>query len=440
MNNHQSHNLVIVHVSERAVYTVMGCQTDDGCLQIMAIGKATTDALSRGVIIHHERLQNAIKKSIAMADAMANTRTHSVMLVFASTSLFSGNASAQIDVNDIVSSLHMAKVLTAAKAKFYNGRDFYTSQYFLQMAWADSSSPIQDVIGMQSNKLSASYHLMGLPTKEYNAWCQVLRSVDVDSEVFMCDMVASASYSILPDEKKSGVLFIDIGKRITKVALYKEDILLFTKCIGFGGDDITDVIADKFAIGFNEAQYLKHHYVNLDLTQADKKVFVETIAERQDQKSGVFSRYRVSEVVLDCYNQLFDEITRCLQEIGLQKSYYHKSGVVVAGGGGCIAGFVPYLKKYWQINVNLVNDNERANRIHRIQVSTSLSDENLSYVRRVIQDRNLQVALGALLYGFSDAYEETQNRHDPDYDNPKGLWGKIGLYLDKISHSVTKWG
>ncbi len=440
MNNHQSHNLVVVHISERAVYTVMGCQTPDKHLQIMAVGEATTDAFSRGVIIHRERLQNAIKKSIAMADMMANTRTHSVALVFASTSLLSGNAAAQIHVDDTVSSIHMAKVLTAAKERFYDGQDFYTSQYFLQMAWVDDSSPIQDVIGLEAKKLSASYHLMGLPTNEYNAWCNVLRGVDVDSEIFMCDMVAGASYSVLPEEKKSGVLFIDIGKRITKIALYKDDILLFTDCIGFGGDDITDAMSNQLLISFNQAQHLKHHYANLDITEADKQLFVETIKERQDQQAGVFSRHRISEIIVNCYNQLFDEIAKRLHDVGLEKAYYYTSGVVVAGGGSCVVGFVPYLKKYWQINVHLANDNERANSQHRIQVSNALSDENFKYVGRVIKDKNLQVALGALLYGFSDDYEETQNRHNPDYRKPKSLLEKIGLYLDKISSSITKWG
>lgn len=435
-----TNNLVIVHISERAVYTVMGCQADDKKLQIMAVGEATlpADTFSRGVIIHRERLQNAIKKSIVMADTMGNTRTHSVGLIFSSMSLNSGNIASSVNVDEPVNSVHMAQALTVAKEAFFKGKDYYTSQYFLQMAWADSDVPVKDLIGVDAKKITTSYHLMGLPTSEYNAWCHVLRGVDVDSDFFMCDMVAGATYSLLSQERKAGVLFVDIGKRITKVALYKDDILLFTSCIGFGGDDVTDVIAQTYNMSFAQAQHLKHHETSLDISEKDKQIFVEAPAERS-QKSGVINRYRINQTVLMCYNRLFDEIMNRLSEIGLGDVSFFSAGVVVAGGGGQISGFVPYLKKHLKVAVHLSNDSKQGNLNHQISVAgQSLSDNDLAYVRRVIQDKNLQVALGGLLYSFSDDYTETQNRHDPEFSQPTSLYQKMNKMLDKLTGRVKK--
>lgn len=438
--NKPANNLVIVHISERAVYTVMGCQTDNKTLQIMAVGEATlaADTFSRGVIIHRERLQSAIKKSIAMADMMGNTRTHSVGLIFSSTNLLSGNIASSVMVGEPVTSIHMAQALTLAKQKFFKHKDYYTSQYFLQLAWADSDTPIKDLIGLDAKKITTSYHLMGLPTAEYNAWCQVLRGVDVDSDFFMCDMIAGASYCLLPEERKTGVLFVDIGKRITKVALYKDDILLFTDCIGFGGDDITDVMAKDFGISFGQAQHLKHHELSLDISEDDKKIFLETSDDRT-QQSGVLSRYRINRVLLACYNQLVDEIMARLHKVGLADNTFFGAGVVVAGGGGQMAGFVPYLKKYLKVSVHLSNSNKQANSYHKISVASQvLSDNDLAYVSRVIQDKNLQVALGGLLYSFSDDYTENQNRHDPDYHKPKTWLQRVGKYFDELSGRIKE--
>lgn len=432
-----ANNLVIVHISERAVYTVMGCQADDNTLQIMAVGEALlpADTFSRGVILHGERLQTAIKKSIRAVERMSNTRTHSVGMIFSSTSLYSGNIASSVQVFGTVTSNHMAQALTVAKELFFQGQDYYTSQYFLQMAWANSDVPVKDLIGLDVQKITTSYHLMGLPTNEYNAWCDVLRGVDVDSDFFMCDMVAGASYSLLPEERKAGVLFVDIGKRITKVALYKDNILLFTACIGFGGDDITDVIARDYGVSLNQAQYLKHHEVSLDIKETDKQIFVEASSERTPN-SGVVNRYRVNQTVLMCYDNLFAEIMRRLDEVNLANVAFFSAGVVVAGGGGQVQGFVPYLKKHLKVAVHLSNESKNANTTHQISVaSDALSDKDLAYVSRVIQDKNLQVALGGLLYSFSEDYTETQSRHNTDNNDTQPVlqrFKKINQRFEKL--------
>lgn len=81
-------------------------------------------------------------------------------------------------------------------------------------------------------------------------------------------------------------------------------------------------------------------------------------------------------------------------------------------------GFVPYLKKHLKVAVHLSNESKNANTTHQISVaSDALSDKDLAYVSRVIQDKNLQVALGGLLYSFSEDYTETQSRHNTDNDD-----------------------
>lgn len=447
-------NIITVHISQGAVYAVMGCQVDDK-IMIVAASKVNTTAFECGKVKNRDDLALAIKKAVLNIDTMANTRTHSVVLVVSSKNLDSGNPIGVVPVENVLDNFDMARVLTCVKQSLFSQNDYYTAQYFLLKFWLKdanmntcknlkkanddglTTSDIKNAIGEPCQNIKAAYHLMGLPSGEYNQWCQIIKQTGIDSDVLMFDVIASARYNLLPSEVQRGILFIDIGKCLSKVAVYAEGAPLFTAYITKGGDYITDQIAQAYGMAQDEAESYKKR-CTLDVRLDDKKVFFEQTYNGV-HSGGVFNRYEMCQVVQAAYDELFAAIFGQIKDkLKIQSiSEFCESGVVATGGASLMNGFVPYLQKSWQVKVKLANNNSYSNEaLHHISVSTDLPKEDFAYVNQLILDKKMQPVLGALICSFSDETELLSNAHESLPIKNTSIWQKLNQSLDKVVNFV----
>lgn len=419
---HSVENFVVIHLSTTAVYTVVARPNDRGGMAIMAIGYAKNDGFAHGKIVHRERLLEAIKTSIHEAEEMANVRILSASLCFATPNMQSVNGGGNTGIiGEYIENDDMIRTLTGAKHDFI-APEYYLAQFVPTMVELDDTyHEIKDPVGMRGvSQLQVQYHLMSVPTQFLSNLYGLLRDADVLVDYVIFDMIAGAEYALAPDEKKRGVIYVDIGADLTSVAIYKEEVLLMTRCIAIGGQAVTMDISTEFGVSMDEADKLKREYALMLIDDSAKRDFLPM------DGGGVINVYQLSKVVQNRYNQLFDGIMAMLDNADLPKDCL-EAGVVLAGGGSQMRDLIPYLRKRWQMPVGSVNTNLNFT-IH----SKELTDANIKRLTQLVQEQQLQTALGAMLYHISDEFEQRERIYEGKEEVDDSLFGQLIAKLQAI--------
>lgn len=424
MTFHADNPSVILHLSATAVHIVVATKSACGQkAQLVMVGSIQTDSFYGGKILHRDKLVRAIKQIVQQAEEESGLRVASVVVCVAAIDLKSDNivGKVSIDPTQSIDSAHMSQALANAKAQFI-GHDDYLAQFAGQMVWLDDDpTPIKDALGMMGvGTLTSSYHLMALPVDTLNAIYGVVQEVaEVHSIIF--DMVAGAMYGLMAEERHRGVLFVDIGAKVTNLCVYKDDVLLLTGVIALGGDFITDNIAREFGLSTQEAERLKRHKGTLADSDEHKKNFVPI---HKDGHSGVVNYERLFQVIEQGYSRLFYEIMVYMDNKGIPKEFCD-AGVVLAGGGSQMRDLVGYLKKTLQMPVHLVNQNDKLELCHK-----RLNDHQMKSFGARLGDQKLQTAFGALLCDLNDEFRREQAIYDDDGEG--GLLRKIAQYKKRL--------
>lgn len=423
---HAQENFVIIHLSDRAVYTVIACRSACGqFIEVIAIGDAKTDAFMQGQLTRPDKLILALKTSVNRAETMANMRIESALFCFGTPQMHSTNAEGRVDTeySEPISSFDMVEALENAKQSFMQSTH-YLSQFELQLIWLDDNkNPVKSAIGVTGvQTLYARYHLMSVPQILVKNLYNALRQHSVGVDALLFDGVAKATYALMENEKERGVLFVDIGHSATNVCIYFGDVLIFTACIGLGVDDITNAIADRWSLSYNEAVRLRRHSATLAPKAQDTQNFDST------SEGGVILKSHLSAVVQQGYDEIFDEIDRIQLEQGLAQLPLQV--MVIAGEGSQIKDVIAYLKKRYRLPVYLTNRNPKI-----VISKKQKKDEHIVALGQMIAQPSLQTALGAMIYHANEDIRHQKRVHTDDFEDDESslqkLWKRWVGWIDK---------
>lgn len=428
----------VIHLSSTAVYTIVGYfDVHHKKTQVMGLGIAKTDAFFGGQIINREHLLSAIYKSVREAIDMAGVQVSYVGLSFASPAMKGengihdkiiagqqpiggGKLGRKITHDDI------RDVLNEAKSKL-GQQERKEVQLCQQRFWLDDDQDAKEVVGMLASKLTASYHLISIPSMFYAQIKDLLTSNNLEVHPMFFDGIASSEYALSADEKQRGVCFIDIGAALTKVCLYQEGVLLYSRCLPVGGQLVDTDIASTFGLTLLEAESLKKHHGSANTAKQSKSDFI-TLKKRHHDSELTVHLYKLASVIearyLALLNEIFDELT----DKGLNQ--FMDMGVVLAGGGADMTDLAGLIERQFGVSVRQMSINTK------VAVYTQMmSDENIGLLKTHLFDPKLHSILGALMYYQSEQYARDERGQFGEIDG-SGLFGHIRkscqLWLDKL--------
>lgn len=400
----------VMHLSSTAVYTVVGYfDAYHKKVRIMGLGIATTDAFFGGRIVNREHLLSAIHKSLREAIDMAGVQVSYVGLSFASPSMvgenvvkdkaittqnYTGNTSKRTITHDDV-----RDVLDVIK-QLLSDKDHSEIQLCQQCFWLDDQHSTKEVVGMLASKLTASYHVISMPSVPYAQVRNLLSSHDLDVHPVFFDGVAGSEYALTADEKQQGVCFIDIGMAMTKVCLYYEGILLYSRCFEMGGRTVDMDIASTLGLTIMEAESLKKQHGLASANHQSKSDFI-TLKKRHHDSELTIHLYSLANIIEARYLALLREIFEDLQGRGLAN--FMSMGVVLAGGGADMRGLPHLIESSFGVPVRQMGINTKVS-IH----TQSLTDEHIRILQAHLSDPKLHSIIGALMYYQSEQYAKDE--------------------------------
>lgn len=352
-------SIVGIDIGSSKVVAVIGETLPDGVIKVLGTGVSPSKGVDRGGVIDLDAVIRSVNNAIEDAEIMANLEVSKVMLAISGEYITGLNEMGMIPVDakikkeDVEQATH-----TASSVRLPDGLEML--HIIPQEFKVDRLISTKNPIGLSGNRLTAQVHLIAThqdwKRNLINAVEQPDRPYEVARVVFSG---LASSYSVLKEEDKElGVCVIDIGAGTVDVIVYVAGALRFSKSYPFGGNDVTDYIANTFFTTRKEAEQIKINYgsaVSPPTSNPDKKF---SIAGLSGGAPRIYTKSHVSELTARCYREMFEVINADLAKLrydlyqnGIKQELI--AGFMLTGGGSQIEDIVKCAKNVFDANVRL---------------------------------------------------------------------------------------
>jgi len=263
---------------------------------------------------------------------------------------------------------------------------------------------IDDPLGHECNKLGilsfniySSYNLFEVINK-----CFKNQKINIKS--FFDSGIASSKAILTNAEKTKGVTCIDIGAKTSKVTIFVNDKIVYTKVVPIGGEHVTNDIAKGLEISRESAEHSKIIYGTLNLPFNEK---IEINSENLNNK--YISKNLLYGIIKPRYEEIFEIIRdHIFDDIYARVSI---KSIVITGGASKICGLINISESIFNRKVRIGCNNNKESFFHnKPEFSTILG------LIKLAQENNEFNTLNELTKNnFFTAFEKLENWIEESY-------------------------
>jgi len=305
-------------------------------IQILAMGKAPSHGLKRGVVVDIAKTVDSIKEAIKEAEYISGYTIDSACIGISGSHIQSFNSSGAVPIRKSgqIKEYDIANVIAAAKAvAIPEGQQFLhvLPQYFT----IDSSDKIQNPLGMYGVRLEAQVHIITGSVASVQNLINCCEMAGVKVTDIILEQLASADAVLSQDEKELGVAVLDIGGGTSDFALYYNNSIRHTKVIPIAGNLFTNDIAIGLQTTLNDAERIKQNYGLAMSRLLDQDMDIE-IEMAQGNLKKIVTRSYLTKIIESRACELLWLVNEEIHKYGLKP--YMTTGLVITGGGSMLNG------------------------------------------------------------------------------------------------------
>ncbi len=331
-------NIIVgLDIGTTKVCAVVAGTDEHGRVNILGLGRAASDGITRGVVTHIDRTANAIANAVAEAQASSGVVIRSVVVGIAGDHIQSFQSRGVIGISgpehevtqDDISRLidDCRRVALPADRKIIH----VIPQEFI----IDGQDGVYDPVGMAGVRMEAKVHIItGLVSAAQNIY-KCVQKAGLEVTDMVLEPLAS-SYSVLDDdEKEVGIALLDIGGGTTDLAVFEERTIRHTAVIGVAGKKVTDDIRKGLGVLQEQAERLKrdHGCAYMPGVTSDDPISIPAVGGRPPI---VIDKRTLTHIIQARMEEILE-----IAGLEIKRSGYAKhlsGGVVLTGGGALING------------------------------------------------------------------------------------------------------
>ena len=332
--------------TSKVVAVVAEALAEDGKFDVLGLGQAPTmGGIRKGSVVNIDITVKAIQKALEEAELMADCKIRHALVGIGGCHINSFNSSGMVAVKDKeVTAADVNRVIDTAKAV-----NISTDQRILhvitQQFLVDKQGGIIQPVGMSGVRLEVRVHIV---TGEETAAQNILKCVrrcGLEPYNLTLNPLAASQSCLTEDEKKQGVLLIDIGAGTTDVAVYQDGSISHTHIMDAGGELITSDLSHLFRIPNPDAEELKllNGVAKSSLVPADEVISLMGVGDREPR---TVKRELIGEIICSRLEEIFFEVGENILE-NEQKPH----SIVLTGGTALLPGIVELAEDIFELPV-----------------------------------------------------------------------------------------
>jgi len=311
---------------------IVGRKNEQGKIEILGMGKAKSDGVSRGVVANIQKTVESITAAVKMAEDSAGVEITTVNVGIAGQHIRSmqHRGMKMRESNDEEITQNDIDLLIDETYRLVMPPGEEIIHVLPQEYIVDNEQGIRDPIGMSGIRMEANFHIIsGQVTAARNINKCVHRAGLHVTELIL-EPLASADAVLSQEEKEAGVVLVDIGGGTTDIAIFFDNIIRHTAVIPFGGNVVTEDIRQGCGIMRDQAELLKTKFGSA-LAAENKENEVVCIPGLRGREPKEISLRTLAEVIQSRMEEIMEHVYFEIKNSGLEKQLI--AGVVLTGGG-----------------------------------------------------------------------------------------------------------
>ncbi|MBT3786121.1 cell division protein FtsA, partial [bacterium] len=316
--------VVGLDIGTTKVTAVVGEMIDETHTKVIGMGITPSRGMEKGIVKNVEETSACIQEAIDKAQRMADMAIDYVYIGIAGGHIESVNRTVEIDLrepNTCVTQEDVDLILSMAK-DIQVPEDKEIIHTIIREYSLDENRGLKDPVGMTGSKLKVTVHIVLGAISAIRDLVRCAHNVNLDVAEVILQPLASAEAILTEDEKKMGVVLVDIGGGTTDIAVFQKGQLTHTRVIPLGGGHFTNDLSVYLRSPYSEAEKLKIRYGSVDLHQSDLGQSLEVPAvggeERRKVTVGAVAevlRARGEELAELVLEDIFESVGE-LQQLG----------------------------------------------------------------------------------------------------------------------------
>jgi len=331
----------VLEIGTSTVRVMVGELRGDGVVSVTGLGEAESRGIRKGEIINRDHAIASVRAALKAAEENRRKAIHSVLLITSggeaecktSTGILKlvdpvDNQLREIDTDDIAEITEVARRVALPEPRI----KLHTLQQYFQL---DDMFNVTSPVGMAGEEL----RLDMLTIHGKRSTVDNFRKIVDDAPIACTDAVFSglcSAVAVLNDEqKKAGVLVIDLGGGTTDFVLYHDGLVQTAASFAVGGEHVTNDIAVGLKIPSSQAEQVKLREGSAltNLMERDRNI---SIPAQQGFPGQMVRAVTLNTVINARMEEIFmlvkEHIDRHCLNVPLS------AGVLLTGGGAFLNG------------------------------------------------------------------------------------------------------
>jgi len=383
------------------IRALIGRAQQENGIRITGVGIKPSEGVRKGMIINSDEVVKVARAAVETAEQDGKTQVHKLYVSIGGSHIQSSSTGAVLNILDgdeTVRIKHITELLEKARSNATEkGREFL--HVIPQEYRLDGTSGLLNPEGLKASRVEASMHAITADTTILENHARIVNDSGFHVNDICASIIADGYCVLAEQEKKDGILLVDIGGGTTSYAIYFNNTVYYSNVFGVGGDHVTNDLALGLHLTTSEAEELKKNYSQMALKDSDHKIIK---MKTHEQKTKSISRQDV-EMIID---SRIEELLRFIYEDIDQRQFRPllARGVVLVGGSTYLYRFVERVGKVFSMPIRIGVPKVLAleDKPHDIDVYSDRHEE--------LRDTRFATAIGLLKYGARQQYSTTKKR------------------------------
>ena len=337
--------VVGLDIGTTKIAVIVGSRTPDGKIDIHGYGKGESTGIQHGLIYNLKKTTEGINIAKENAQTRLNQDFDSVYVGVAGRHIKSveyKHTFTRINGKDqIIKQEEIDNILEDLKNISISPGEQIISvipQRFIIDKRRETFEPVGEV----GEVIDGYFQIMTGNEEEINKIIRCVHDADLQVKTIILEPIASGLSCLSQEEKKHGVVLVDIGGGTTDVAIFMDGEPVFVRVIPIGGNVITRDIATVCKIPEEIAEKLKTTYGTCIVEKSNSNNFI-TIPQLHALNPIQISETSLAQIIHARVQEgILNEVRAAIEKSGYADKI--KSGIVLTGGGSTLK----HLKEFFQ--------------------------------------------------------------------------------------------
>jgi len=336
--------IVALEVGTSKVVALVGEKREDGHIMITGMGEYPSSGLRKGEVIDYENAVVCTRGAIQAAEESGRVNIRQVYLAVSGGHIQSltnrgitpvRGPAQEITQEDVDNVMDLAGSISLP-------HDREVLHSLCKHFGVDDQERVANPVGLEGARLCVDMLILHGVRNLLRNTVKVARGLQVDVADVAFAGLCSALAVVTPEQKRSGVLVIDLGGGTTDYFAYADNVVATAGCLGIGGDHVTNDIALAFNIPISQAESLKRRSGSALIDPLVMSQRVKIPAEM-----GFTGRSVSVKALHSVMNARLSETFHLIRAETEERGVLHQfgGGVILTGGGAHMSGIVELAEK-----------------------------------------------------------------------------------------------